>query len=72
MPLILLDYLVVSGLCTASFLIFYLRRTSQSQLPYPPGPPRWPLVGSLFSLPKPDEMHDAITQWGKQYGTICQ
>lgn len=66
MPLVLSDYVVALPLCIVSLVLFYQRRTNK-QLPYPPGPPRWPLIGSLLSMPT-DENWKEFSNWGDQYG----
>ena len=43
-------------------------------LPYPPGPPGWPVIGNLFDLP-PMSTWLAYTEFSKKYGMaayLCQ
>jgi hypothetical protein len=68
MPINLVDCVAI----TLSILcVLVLRRNhKRTRFPLPPGPPRWPVVGSLFSMPKDSDRLDVFNQWGKQYGTI--
>ncbi|QRW13374.1 cytochrome P450 family protein [Ceratobasidium sp. AG-Ba] len=45
--------------------IWVRRRPSELTIPLPPGPPRWPLIGSLFSLPRDKPNWKAFIQWGE-------
>jgi hypothetical protein len=38
-----------------------------NNLPLPPGPKRWPFVGSLLQMPKVFE-HETYKEWSRQYG----
>ncbi|CAE6422464.1 unnamed protein product [Rhizoctonia solani] len=64
-----LDYLIA---CACGFLLIVLhwRRTKDTPLPLPPGPRRWPLVGSIFSIPRGVELPVVFSQWGKEYGDV--
>ncbi|PVF93588.1 cytochrome P450 [Serendipita vermifera] len=57
-----LGYLVVKGLQTA------LSKGSNA-LPYPPGPRREPLIGSLRSFPM-DHFFQHFSKWAEEYGDI--
>ncbi|PVF97328.1 cytochrome P450 [Serendipita vermifera] len=37
--------------------------------PYPPGPPRYPLIGAMASFPK-DHFYQRFTEWAQLYGDI--
>ncbi|CAE7175224.1 unnamed protein product [Rhizoctonia solani] len=70
MSLATLDYAVttVAGLAC---LLLYLKRSKPyslaSHLPLPPGPPRWPLIGSLLSMPDSSESNWAwFTRWANK------
>lgn len=68
MPLTISDYIVITTIII--YLIALRQGRRQGELPLPPGPPRWPLVGSLLSMPKNDELCKVFTAWGKQYGDV--
>jgi hypothetical protein len=63
------DYTVGVSLCALSLATLYWRANA-NKFPLPPGPPRWPLVGSLFSMPKDSETRQTLTKWGEQYGRV--
>ncbi|CUA67814.1 O-methylsterigmatocystin oxidoreductase [Rhizoctonia solani] len=70
MPLTILDYLA-AGAFGLSLVLLYQRRTKATPLPLPPGPQRWPLVGSLPSIPKGVDLPIVFSQWGEEYGDVC-
>jgi hypothetical protein len=45
------------------------RRSKQphNNLPLPPGPKRWPLIGSLLQMPKAFQ-HETYREWCRQFG----
>ena len=49
--------------------ILYLRRTSRSKLPFPPGPKPLPLLGNVLDLPTSRE-YETYTRWGKEFGDV--
>ena len=58
--------------CLAIGFFFYVLasfrdRRRQAGLPYPPGPPSWPIVGNLFDVPK-DAPWSGYTDMSKKYG----
>ena len=70
MPLTTFDYAITGGAGLA-FWLLYLKRSKPyspaSNLPLPPGPPRWPLIGSLLSLPDSSEPNWIwFTRWANQ------
>lgn len=52
-----------------SYILYQKHIAKQNSLPLPPGPPCWPLVGSLPSIPKGAPLWDVFKQWGEKYGT---
>ncbi|KAG8744096.1 hypothetical protein FRC10_010777 [Ceratobasidium sp. 414] len=65
MNLTILDYMVcLSALALA--VVWLRQRSHTSKLPLPPGPPRWPLIGSLLSLPRDEPNWMAFMRWGKE------
>lgn len=67
MPLGTVAYAVV--VIALSYFVLSRQIKKRRDPPLPPGPPRWPLVGSLFSMPKDNETREVFTSWGRQYGT---
>ncbi|KAG8679301.1 hypothetical protein FRC11_003903, partial [Ceratobasidium sp. 423] len=70
MSLTALDY-AVTGATALALVLIYLRESKRhyraSGLPLPPGPPRWPLIGSLPSLPDGSEPNWIwFTRWANQ------
>lgn len=58
----------------AAVLLFFLiafravhRYQRRKRLPYPPGPPGWPLIGNLLDVP-PSFPWLAFTKYSKEYG----
>ncbi|CAE6416103.1 unnamed protein product [Rhizoctonia solani] len=70
MPLTTLDCLTV-GVCGLSLALLYQRRNKGTPLPLPPGPQRWPLIGSMPSIPSGVELPVVFAQWGEEYGDVC-
>ncbi|KAL5636445.1 hypothetical protein ACGC1H_000418 [Rhizoctonia solani] len=70
MPLTTLDCLA-AGACGLSLALLYQRRAKSASLPLPPGPSRWPLVGSMPSIPSGVELSVVFSKWGKEYGDVC-
>jgi hypothetical protein len=58
--------LVVLFLLTGA-LLWQRSKQPQKDLPLPPGPKRWPLIGSLSQMPKVFE-HETYRDWSRQYG----
>ncbi|KAI0278782.1 cytochrome P450 [Russula aff. rugulosa BPL654] len=50
-------------------LVTFRDRRRRKGLPYPPGPPSWPIIGCLFDIPK-DKPWIAYTDMSKKYGDI--
>ena len=58
--------------CLAALFFLYLLvlfrdRRRRGGLPYPPGPPSWPIIGNLLDIPK-DLAWRAYTDMSKKYG----
>lgn len=51
--------------------LFVLKRqiVDRAKLPLPPGPKRWPLIGTVLSMPMEYEWL-TYTRWTKLYGTL--
>jgi hypothetical protein len=49
-------------------LVTFRDRTRRKGLPYPPGPPSYPIIGSLFDIPKDKQPWIAYTDMSKKYG----
>lgn len=58
---------VALGLSSIGYVILKSRSGPPKGLQYPPGPPQYPVIGSLASFPK-DDMYAAYVQWQKLYG----
>ncbi|KAL5639453.1 hypothetical protein ACGC1H_006825 [Rhizoctonia solani] len=72
MPFTTLDY-AITGSTGLAFFLLYRKRSKPyspaSSLPLPPGPPRWPLIGSMLSLPDSSEPNWIwFTRWANQTG----
>jgi hypothetical protein len=48
-------------------LVTFRDRRRRKGLPYPPGPPSWPIIGCLFDIPK-DKPWIVYTDMSKKYG----
>ena len=59
--------IVASGVLLLIGLYYFGRY--RASLPFPPGPPRIPLLGNIFNIPKSFE-HVTYAEWGKKYGDI--
>ncbi|KAF8599312.1 cytochrome P450 [Ceratobasidium sp. AG-I] len=66
-----IDYVVVIGALLISLALFQRQRINAARLPLPPGPPRWPLIGCLSSIPSENENWKAFSQWGNKYGDVA-
>jgi len=66
---ILLDSFVLGALLLV-ISTYVQKRKNSAGLPYPPGPPGYPVIGNILDIPKeaPWEQYD---EWAKQYGTLC-
>ena len=49
-------------------LVTFRDRRRRKGLPYPPGPPSYPIIGSLFDIPKDKQPWIAYTDMSKKYG----
>lgn len=63
----------VTSIAGVGFLLYQRRgkclRENPLRLPYPPGPPPWPLVGNLFDLARRDEVEKYLVL-AKKYGEL--
>ena len=63
-----------AGACVLLTLYFVLeRRTTRSRIPLPPGPPRLPILGNLFDLPKGSprvEYRELSRKYGNRAGQL--
>lgn len=48
------------------YLLFFKRDSRTSNLPLPPGPPCWPIIGCLFSVPKNEASWKWFARLGKE------
>ncbi|KAF8607191.1 cytochrome P450 [Ceratobasidium sp. AG-I] len=68
MPLTSLDY--VAGGSAILLGAVYLNKASHgSKLPLPLGPPRWPFIGCLLSIPQNEANWLTYIRWGKETGS---
>lgn len=61
---------VVLAVGVALFTLYLVKRTFSSNrrgLLLPPGPPRWPIIGSLLEWPKSKDWL-TFTDWAEVYG----
>ncbi|KAF8498385.1 cytochrome P450 [Hysterangium stoloniferum] len=68
MPYYRLDALLAGLTCLFVYLLWNRSRLSK-HITLPPGPPRRPIVGNLYDLPKIHEW-ETYTSWAKQYGDV--
>lgn len=66
-----LDYTIGLG-ALALGILYFSRNTPTSKLPLPPGPPRWPLIGAVLSVPRDEPNWTAFVRWGREAGTILK
>jgi hypothetical protein len=58
------------GVLLCAFLVYHLERhLVRKKIPFPPGPPGYPLVGHTFLIPTVDQ-DVAFYEWGKLYGNL--
>ena len=63
-------YLLINALAFFVFLyllVVFRDRKRRKGLPYPPGPPSWPIIGNLLDIPK-DAPWTVYTDMSKKYG----
>lgn len=64
-------YAVIAGTLTyalvAKAVLGKSRKRNPKNLPLPPGPKGYPLIGNLFDVPK-DKPWVAYNEWSKKYG----
>ncbi|EUC65529.1 cytochrome P450 family protein [Rhizoctonia solani AG-3 Rhs1AP] len=68
MPLTTTD-VVVTTTALASCALLY-ENSKMSTLSLPPGPRRWPVFGSLFSMPGDNDMREKFAEWRRKYGDV--
>ncbi|KAF9010844.1 cytochrome P450 [Cyathus striatus] len=56
----------VASLIVGSILAYLLLRPSKKDKHLPPGPPPYPIIGNIPSIP----LHFQFTKWAKQYGDV--
>ncbi|KAE9388472.1 cytochrome P450 [Gymnopus androsaceus JB14] len=59
------------NLIALALLVLFARRVwvrSQRPFPLPPGPKGWPIIGSVFDVPK-EKLHVAYMEIGRKYGS---
>jgi hypothetical protein len=59
------DCLVIS--LSLYFLVRFRDHRRRGGLPYPPGPPSWPIIGNLLDVPK-ENPWSAYVDMSKKYG----
>jgi hypothetical protein len=65
-------FLITAFDCFAALFLLYLLvlfrdRRRRGGLPYPPGPPSWPIIGNLLDIPN-DLAWRAYADMSKKYG----
>ncbi|KAG8750972.1 hypothetical protein FRC12_012658, partial [Ceratobasidium sp. 428] len=60
-----LDYVVLFTALVATW-IWLRRKVRTPNLPLPPGPPRWPFIGSALSLPRSEPSWETFIRWGEE------
>ncbi|KAF8999423.1 hypothetical protein BDQ17DRAFT_752950 [Cyathus striatus] len=56
------------SLIAACFSLAVYGYTRRATLPLPPGPKRYPIIGSLLSMPKTFQW-ETFVQWGEETGS---
>jgi hypothetical protein len=67
--LILLDSIVLGAILFLT-KAYIQKRSNRTGLPYPPGPPGYPIIGNVLDIPK-EAAWETYSKWGKQYGVSC-
>jgi hypothetical protein len=68
-----MKFLLINAIdCFAILFLLYLLvnfrdRRRRGDLPYPPGPPSWPIIGNFFDVPK-DTPWNGYADMSKKYG----
>jgi hypothetical protein len=60
--------LLVLFLLAVTALLWRRSKQPHKDLPLPPGPKRWPFIGSLLQMPAAFE-HETFREWNRQYGS---
>ncbi|KAI0311891.1 cytochrome P450 [Amylostereum chailletii] len=66
LPLLALEGL---GLIVLGYIVNQTVFRQQRQLPLPPGPKPWPIIGNLLDVPKVRPW-EGYAEWGRKYGNI--
>jgi len=66
MQMIAFDCLAIS--LFLYILVRFRDHRRRAGLPYPPGPPSWPIIGNLLDVPK-ENPWSAYADMSKKYGT---
>ena len=72
-PSPVMRFLLTSAVDTLAISLFlylllkYRERRRRNGLPYPPGPPSWPIIGNIFDIPK-EKPWIAYRDMSKKYG----
>ncbi|KAF8708193.1 cytochrome p450, partial [Rhizoctonia solani] len=61
--------IVVSVTTLVCFTILY-KESEKKSLSLPPGPHRWPVIGSLLSMPSDNNMRETFAEWKQKYGDV--
>jgi hypothetical protein len=56
---------IASGIFISALIYWF--RPARPKLPFPPGPPKHPLIGNLLNFPL-DQQWLTFLEWGKEYG----